>query len=336
MTCPTEHIPSFVCDTLRTHYPQQTIASIAEGCTEARRRPVTLRANTLKTTTDAVAAALEAAGIAYTRVPWYPDAFVLHEVRERSVWELDIYRTGAVYLQSLSSMIPALVLAPRAGADVLDMCAAPGGKTSQMAALAHGAAHLTACEMNGPRAEKLQHNLAKLGVDHVQVMRCDARRLDEFFRFDQILVDAPCTGTGTMRTDDERASRRITGALLAKTVKSQRALLDRGLTILKTGGTLVYSTCSILPEENDEIVSDALKRHRDCELVPLVLGEVGATTEDDVATQDDGKPQPICLAGAEAGDLAIPRLAGTEVSPMLTVAPTRLFEGFFVAVIQKR
>ena len=328
MTCDTARIPTFVTDTLRKHYPEADVAAMATGFARACDRPVTLRANTLKASAEQVAAALEGAGIGYARVPWYPDAFVLDEVRERAVWKLDIYRAGGVYLQSLSSMIPALVLGPRAGADVLDMCAAPGGKTSQMAALAGGAVHLTACEMNGPRAEKLQHNLGKLGADHVQLMRCDARRLDEFFRFDQILVDAPCTGTGTLRADDERAERRVTGALLAKTVKSQRALLDRGLTILKTGGTLVYSTCSILPEENEEIVADALKRHRDCELVPLVLGEPGEAA-------DERAPKPIALPGAETGEFAIPRLADTE-APTLTVAPTRLYEGFFVAAIAKR
>ena len=328
MTRDTARIPAFVTDTLRKHYPEADVAAITAGFSRACERPVTLRANTLKATAEQVTGALESAGIGYARVPWYPDAFVLDEVRERAVWELDIYREGGVYLQSLSSMIPALVLGPRAGADVLDMCAAPGGKTSQMAALAGGAAHLTACEMNGPRAEKLQHNLGKLGADHVQLMRCDARRLDEFFRFDQILVDAPCTGTGTLRADDERAERRVTGALLAKTVKSQRALLDRGLTILKTGGTLVYSTCSILPEENEEIVAGALKRHRDCELVPLVLGE-----PDEAADERD--PKPIALPGAETGEFAIPRLAGTK-APTLTVAPTRLYEGFFVAAIAKR
>ena len=91
----------------------------------------------------------------------------------------------------------------------------------------------------------------------MNVMRTDARRLDEFFSFDQILLDAPCTGTGTLRAGDERAEKRMTRQLLAKVVKSQRALLDRALTILKPDGTLVYSTCSILAEENDEQVHGA-------------------------------------------------------------------------------
>lgn len=306
------------------------LTRIQEGFDAAAARPVTLRANTLKATADEVAAALTKAGIAYERVPWYSDAFVFDSaVRERAVWDLPIYQDGAIYLQSLSSMLPPLALAPRTGADVLDMCAAPGGKTSQMAALARGTAHLTACEMSAPRAEKLSYNLNKLGARNVNVMRVDARRLDEFFSFDQILLDAPCTGTGTYRAGDERAPKRMTQQLLAKTTRSQRALLDRALTVLKPGGTLVYSTCSILPQENDEQVVAALAKHRDCKLVPL-------TPEAAHPTDEEAQPLPPTAAAlvdaVDRGD--IPTLAGS-LAGTLTVCPTKLFEGFFLACMTK-
>lgn len=313
---------------------------ILTGFERARNRVVTLRANTLKTDADTVAAALDHAGIAYERVPWYADAFVITEERERAIWELDIYKTGSVYLQSLSSMLPPLILQPQAGKDILDMCAAPGGKTSQIAALTHNAAHLTACEMSAPRAEKLAYNLEKLGVANVNVMRTDARRLDEFFSFDQILLDAPCTGTGTLRAGDEKAERRITAQLLAKVTKSQKALLDRALTVLKPGGTLVYSTCSILPEENDEQVRAALKRHRDCKIAPIVLGDGEKAALDEAATDDvdtkGSEPRPVILERADDGAFRLPALPYEQaISGTLCVAPTRLFEGFYVAVIQK-
>ena len=305
------NLPAFLVERVRASYPEDIAAQILAGYDKAAARAVTLRANTLKASADEVAEALDAAGIAYRRVPWYADAFVLDGVRERAVWDLDIYRKGGVYLQSLSSMLPPIALAPRPRADILDMCAAPGGKTSQMVALSDGEAHLTACEMNGPRAEKLEYNLAKLGCRNVQVMRLDARRLDEFFSFDQILLDAPCTGTGTVRAGDERAAKRITPALLQKVTRSQRALLDRALKVLKPGGTLVYSTCSILPEENEDMVASVLKRHRDCEVAP------------------------VGLDAALEGDLACPVLP-TRMPETLTVCPSELFEGFFVARITKR
>lgn len=320
---------------------------VREGFAAAAERPVTLRANALAGTADAVAAALDEAAIAYERMPWYPDAFVLDAaVRERAVWDLDLYRCGTVYLQSLSSMLPPLVLAPSAGEDVLDMCAAPGGKTSELAALTCNRAHLTACELHAPRAEKLAYNLDKLGVRNVNVMRCDARRLDEFFAFDRILLDAPCTGTGTYRMGDERACGRMTDKLLAKVTKAQRALLDRALTVLKPGGTLVYATCSILPAENDDQVVATLKRHRDCKLVPLSLANAAPSSadknatnsSDDSAAGEDAKRFAFAesarhvITAIESGEIpTLPsRLEGT-----VTVCPTRLFEGFYVALIQK-
>lgn len=283
-------------------------------------RPVTMRVNTLRARLDEVTRELDEAGITYARVPWYADALVLADgVRERDVWALDAYAQGKVYLQSLSSMLPPLALEPRPGADVLDMCAAPGGKTSELAALAPAragqrAARITACELSAPRAEKLEHNLSKLGATNVQVMRTDARRLDDWFSFDQVLLDAPCTGSGTVHTHDEHAARYLTPELAARVERSQRALLDRGLTVLKAGGDLVYSTCSILPRENEDIVEWALARHRDCELVDVSLPHgMAGTDTDDMA--------PLALPG---------RLPGT-----LTVCPSRLYEGFFVAKIKK-
>lgn len=302
---------------------------IRTGFEAAATRPVTLRANTAKASADSVTEALRAAGIGFTRATWYDDAFVLNDgVCERDVWELPIYREGKIYLQSLSSMLPPLVLEPRTGADVLDMCAAPGGKTSQLYALANGRAHITACELHAPRAEKLEYNLAKLGCKNVNVMRCDARKLDEFFSFDQILLDAPCTGTGTFRAGDERAAKRMTEALLAKVTRSQRALLDRALTVLKPGGTLLYSTCSILPQENDEQVASALKRHRDCKLVPLFGG---ASTQEDESAPLSPRAQAIVDAVQKGAIPALP----TAFKETLTVCPSKLFEGFYLALIKK-
>ena len=302
---------SFLEDRLQASYVGDDADRICEGYAAAVERPVTLRANTLKTSADELALALGEAGIAFERVPWYGDAFVLGGVRERAVWELPLYQEGKVYLQSLSSMLPPLALAPRPGADILDMCAAPGGKTCQMAALTGGAAHITACEMNGPRADKLEHNLSLQGAGNVSVMRTDARRLDTFFSFDQILVDAPCTGTGTLRAGEARKAERITEKLLGGTTRSQAALLDRALTVLKRGGTLVYSTCSILPEENGVQVERALARHRDCELVPLArIGDI-----------DLADPPFRTLPGGPEGTV--------------TICPDELFEGFFIALLRR-
>lgn len=310
-------LPLHLVESVRAAYAEDA-SRVLSGWEAAHGRPVTLRANTLLANADEVAASLSEAGLAFERVPWYADAFALAEgTSEKDLWELDAYKQGKVYLQSLSSMLPPLALAPRPGADVLDMCAAPGGKTSEMAALSAGAdgvraARITACELSHPRAEKLEHNLAKLGATNVQVMRCDASKLDGWFAFDQVLLDAPCTGSGTVTSHDEHAARHLRPELADGVERSQRALLDKGLEVLKPGGELVYSTCSVLPRENEDVVSWALKRHKDCELVGLGLPE---------GTLGEGR-------------FALPTLP-CKLQGAVTVCPTELFEGFFIAKIRK-
>ncbi|AEB06845.1 Fmu (Sun) domain protein [Coriobacterium glomerans PW2] len=304
---------TFLARQLSDAYRGGELSRILAGLSAADRRPVTLRANTLIATGDEVGAELSEHGIRWEAVPWYRDAFVLPESDKHEVQGLPIYENGGVYLQSLSSMLPPLALAPMPGADVLDMCAAPGGKTSQIAALTKGTARICACELHAPRAARLEHNLAKLKVSGVTLMRCDARRLDPLFSFDQILLDAPCTGSGTVAAGDSRGLARITPMLLAKVSRAQAALLDRALTVLKTGGTLIYSTCSVLPAENEDQIRRAIQRHRDCKLVPL---------DDFIST---GQPKSA---------MGIPELS-VGLAGTLTVCPTETYEGFYLAKIKK-
>ena len=188
-------VPALLLEKLNTQYGEALTREIVAGFV---RRPVTLRANTLRSDAETVKAALNAAGITCEQQGWYPDAFVLPQVREDAVQALPEYEAGCMYLQSLSSMMPALVLAPRKGESVLDMAAAPGGKTTQMAALSGNGALITACEKNKIRAERLQFNLERQGASRVNVMCTDARQLSDLFRFDKVLLDAPCTGSGTI------------------------------------------------------------------------------------------------------------------------------------------
>ncbi len=329
-----EGLPAFLVDSLAGAYGAEVAAGALAGLNAAAERPVTLRANTIKTSRVEMASALDAAEIPHEPVSWYEDAFVIPRAYAKAVWELSLVDEGKVYLQSLSSMLPPLALNIDPGEDVLDMCAAPGGKTTELCALAP-AAHITACEMHAPRADKLEHNLRVQGAANVQVMRCDARELDEFFSFDKILLDAPCTGSGTLALKNPHTLKGFSDALLQKCARSQRALLDRALTVLKPGGTLVYSTCSVLPQENEDAVLHALERHPDCEIVPLdgsvpaQPSETGADADENAAPAEMG---PVTQA-ALAGELPLIEngLAGT-----LTVLPTREYEGFYLAKIKKK
>ena len=133
---------------------------------------------------------------------------IIEGAREPEIQELPIYREGGIYLQSLSSMLPPLFLAPKAGESVLDMAAAPGGKTTQMAAMTGNQAQITACEKNKVRQKRLKYNLEKQGASGTYVMVEDARKLNDFFSFDRILLDAPCSGSGTVEVRDASAGQR--------------------------------------------------------------------------------------------------------------------------------
>ena len=320
-------LPRFMVDTVAGAYAPADAKLMIEGFGAAATRPVTLRANTLKATAEDIAAALDAACIAHQTVTWYPDAFILPEAQVSDLWDLDIYRDGKIYLQSLSSMMPPLVLGAQAGEDILDMCAAPGGKTTQIAAL-------TACEMSIPRAEKLESNLHRQGAKNVPVMRIDARELDEFFRFDRILLDAPCTGTGTVISGNEKSLRGLTEQLLSKCARSQRALLDRAMGALKPGGTLVYSTCSILPQENEDALQEALDKHMDCELIPLD----GTPSESEARRTQEAGEEPRIESNALTEAIAAGQVSAivNGLPGTLTIPPSRDFEGFYIALVRKR
>jgi len=313
-------LPAFLEPLLAEQYGPDDVQRILAG--SRAMRPVTLRANTLRATLGEVESALDMAGIGYQHVTWYDDAFIISDEREKALWDLPVYKEGQVYLQSLSSMIPALALNPQPGEDICDLCAAPGGKTTQIAALTQNKAYITACEMHAPRAEKLEYNLNKLGTRNVTVMRVDARNLDDLFSFDRILLDAPCSGSGTLKAGDARTAKRFTPSLVKKSTKSQKALLLKALGLLKPGGTLVYSTCSVLACENEDIVESCLreaKRKGVFELQPIV-----------------GRPQDADEeASFPAGVVADFPLLPTRLEQALCLAPTDLYEGFFIAKIKR-
>ena len=262
------------------------------------RRPVTFRVNLLKSSKDEVEGQCAALGINIKSAP-VPCAYFAENLREREIAETPLYKEGKIYLQSLSSMLPPYLLAPQRDENILDMTAAPGGKTSLLSALSGGKAFLTACEKDKIRAERLKYNLAKLSVPRTSVLIQDALSLDEFYRFDKILFDAPCSGSGTLTPDGEI---KISEKLVENSVKLQEKLLRKSLKLLKKGAVMVYSTCSVLKEENEGVLEKVLKEG-DFELLP---------------------PEVL---------FSVPRLKSLKNT--LLVPPDGQFEGFFCALIKK-
>ena len=294
-------IPAFLHELLVGQYGEAWTDTIEAGF--AARRRTTLRVNALKADAASVRAALEAAGIPCEAAPWSENAIVMPVGSEVQVQALPLYERGEVYLQSLSSMVPPIVLAPRADECILDMAAAPGGKTTQMAALSGNRAQITACEKNKIRADRLRFNLERQGARGVVVMQTDSRELDDFFAFDKVLLDAPCSGSGTLHAEGPCA---FTQELLDRSVRTQEKLLRKALALLKPGHEMVYSTCSILERENEGLLRRVL---------PGAQGEI----------------VPI-----DGGDFAGMPLLPTKLAGTLCICPDALYEGFFVAKIRKK
>lgn len=296
-------IPEFLKSKLLAQYGDEVTNKILDGY--SKKRKVTFRINTIKTNFEKIKEELEKEEIDFAVSDFYENAIILNDVDENKIRTLEMYKNGEIYLQSLSSMLPPLILEPREKENILDMTAAPGGKTTQIAMLANNKALITACEKNKIRYDRLAYNVEKQGAKGINLMQEDSRKLSNYFSFDKILLDAPCSGSGTLYSEDENLEKYFTEELISRSAKTQEILLNKALNILKKNGEVVYSTCSILKEENELILKKILKQGK-YEIVPINLEKY--------------KSLP---------------LLPTIIEGVMCVMPTELFEGFFVAKIRK-
>ena len=263
-------------------------------------KPVSFRLNHLKESKNVIND-LTKSGFSLTQVN---DGYIINN--DCDITKTKAYKDGFIYLQSIAAMLPAIYLEPKPFESILDMTAAPGGKTSQIASLTGNQALITAVEKNPIRYDRLVYNLKKQGVSRVSVLKMDALKMDDYFTFDKILLDAPCSGSGTLVIKDGKIINKFDEKMLANLVKVQYALLEKAFKMLKPNGTLIYATCSILKCENEEHLEKLLK-NPDCELVTL-----------DVNRWPNLQLLPSTLEGT------------------ITVMPTELYEGFFIAKIKKK
>jgi 16S rRNA (cytosine967-C5)-methyltransferase len=205
-----------------------------------------LRVNTLRAEPSAVAASIAAKA---HRDPDIPEALVLDgsfDVHASAQWQ-----AGEILAQSRAAMLPARVLDPRAGERVLDLCAAPGGKSTHLAALMGGEGEVLAVERNRSRASELKATIERLGARNVQIELADAELArPEGQAFDCVLVDPPCSGLGTLNARPDLRWR-IVPEQLPELIERQARILAAGAAALRPGGALVYSTCTISSEENE-------------------------------------------------------------------------------------
>jgi 16S rRNA (cytosine967-C5)-methyltransferase len=259
-------------------------AALGATGAEARARhantpaPLTLRVETARTTPDALAKALRAAGLTVTPSNVLPDA--LRVTGDRAVAAFPGYGEGWFYVQDEASQLVGRLVGARPGERVLDACAAPGGKTGQLAAAVGEAGEVVAVERDPGRIARLRDNLERLGLTHVKVVEGDAAELDDAALggpFDRVLLDAPCTGLGVLGRHPEGKWWKTEDAVAA-CAQSQAHLLKRLADRVAPGGHLVYAVCSGEPEETRERVAAFLAARPDFSVLPAgrVLGALGA------------------------------------------------------------
>jgi len=201
---------------------------------------------------DKTKASIEKKGWKLTPIPWCKEGFWIKHEERRDVGNLWEHNLGKIYIQEAVSMLPPLVLQPKPGEMVLDMCASPGSKTTQMAAMMKNKGILIANDYKGTRLQSLGINLQRSGSTNSIITLMSGTRFKDF-EFDKILVDAPCSGTGTIRKS-LKTIRIWNPGMVKKICREQKRLATTAFQNLKPGGTMVYSTCSLEPEENEGVV----------------------------------------------------------------------------------
>ncbi len=257
-------------DKFRQRYEQLTDWDEFTSCCETFLRR-SIRVNTLKITVEEIKSRLEP-DWNLTPIPWCREGFwIEHHEGRRDVGNLREHQLGYIYIQEAASMIPPLALEPKPGEIILDMCASPGSKSSQIAQYMEGKGILVCNDYKGMRMSPLGINLQRVGAVNSITTMMDGQRFGKAGQmFDRILVDAPCSGTGTIRKS-LKTTRIWNPKMITRLSNTQKALLDTAYRVLKPGGTMVYSTCSCEPEENEGVVSFILNKYDDIEACEIDL-----------------------------------------------------------------
>jgi tRNA (cytosine49-C5)-methyltransferase len=277
-------------------------------------RAVGFRVNTLHADPSRTVASL---GFETRSLDWLADGFVVAAEDRERLLESPGVRDGALWVQNPSSMIPPVVLDPQPDDVVLDLAAAPGSKTLQMACAMGSGADIAAVEMVRSRFYRLKRNLRAQGAGFVKTFNRDGIRVSQYRpdHFDRVLIDAPCSTEGRMRPDEPDTFRHWSERKIRTMAGKQRLLLESAIRCAKPGGVVVYSTCSFAPEENEGVVQYVLDVFgSDVEVEPIDLDLPGRQVP---LGEWRGVPYDEAVGGA------------------MRVLPDGVFEAFFVCRIRR-
>jgi 16S rRNA (cytosine1407-C5)-methyltransferase len=307
-------IPKIFLDRLKEIIPFKHVEDVIE--TFSHDKPCVIRINTIKVSREEIEKILETKKIKYKFLDFYDNAILLNNNDDKEFLK-DIFDEGKLYIQNASSLIPALLLDLDVKYNVLDMCAAPGSKTSQMSAVMKDQGNIYAVDAIRGRSYKLRAVLKLMGVTNTRVFCCDARRFrsPDINEFDRILVDAPCSSEGRFRESYPKTYQYWSQRKIKEMVKKQRGILMSASGLLKKDGLMVYSTCSFSPEENEGVIDWFLKKTNGVFIVEKI----------------DKNPFPHYESLLSWKN----KRFDPQVADALRILPNNIFEGFFVCLLRK-
>jgi 16S rRNA (cytosine967-C5)-methyltransferase len=227
--------------------------------------PVYVRINTLKNHQEDRAEKI-AARLRAERLVQLQDVLKIDKAGS-ALARSDLYQSGEIVIQDLASIVTGCVSSPKQGSVVLDLCAAPGNKTSHLAASMNNRGEIYSVDISEKRLSHWKREMSRTGVTVASPIQADAKTISTNVKADVVLVDPPCSNTGVFARNPD-IKWRITAQRIRELAVSQHDILKAAAECVSSNGTLIYCTCSILPEENELLIEDFLKRHHDFKLVP--------------------------------------------------------------------
>ena len=304
-----EKLPEKFMENMYKMFSPGTVDKIVAGMISDRY--TTLRVNTIKYNIQDLMRYFKENNIKFERVLWYDDALIIKNVREKDIQKLDIYEKGYIYIQSLPSMVPAIVLNPKEGEKVLDLTAAPGSKTTQMAATMNNKGQIIANELDKIRCERLKYNVNIQGASIVEVLNGRGELLGKEYEnyFDKVLLDAPCSGEGRFDAKSVVTYKNWSEKTVRDLTKLQKKLFKSAYTSLKQDGVMVYSTCTLNKDENEMVLEWALEN------LNVKLLDINIEIKDKIPAFSDRK--------------------NSSINKAIRILPSKTMEGFFVAKFVK-
>jgi len=283
----------------------------------SQRKPITLRINTLKVQFNDAIKIIQFLNTPYISIPWYKNAFIFPNTNLKTIQATEIYKNGGFYVQNASSMIPALVLNPSESDKVLDITAAPGSKTTLLANLMNNKGEIVANDTSSIRILRLKANILNQNVNNCRIISKPAQILWRIYPeyFDKVLADVPCSMEGSFSFEKPTSYSNWSLQKIKILSKHQKWILRSAFSCLKPGGLLIYSTCTLAPEENEEIVDW------------LINKESGSIELVKIDGFEEIKTIPILKWKT--------KLYNPLIKCTLRINPQYGYEGFFVAKFRK-